>query len=57
MGIEKDIQQMKFRNAYQKAVINLIYTSNWMREKTTSILEKGRYHPATIQHTPHTQRQ
>ncbi len=40
MGIEKDIQQMKFRNEYQKAVINLIYTSNWMREKTTGILEE-----------------
>ena len=26
MGIEKDIQQAKFRNAHQKAGINLIYT-------------------------------
>ena len=40
MGIEKDIQQMKFRNEYQKAVINLIYTSNWMRERTAGILEE-----------------
>lgn len=39
MGIEKDIHQSKFRNEYQKAVVNLIYTFNWMREKTSSILD------------------
>lgn len=39
MGIEQDVQQVNFRNEYQKAVINLIYTYNWMREKTTSILD------------------
>ena len=30
MGIEKDIQQAKFRNAHQKAGINLIYTLAWL---------------------------
>ncbi len=30
MAIEDDIQQTKFRNAYQKAAINLIYTSSWL---------------------------
>lgn len=39
MGIEQDVQQVNFRNEYQKAVINLIYTYNWMREKTSSILD------------------
>ncbi len=39
MGIEKDIQQSKFRNAYQKASINLIYTIGWMRDKTKCIFE------------------
>jgi MarR family transcriptional regulator, 2-MHQ and catechol-resistance regulon repressor len=39
MGIEKDIQQARFRNAHQKAAINLIYTLGWMREKTKSIFE------------------
>jgi DNA-binding MarR family transcriptional regulator len=39
MGIEKDIQQTKFRNAHQKAAVNLIYTLSWMREKTKSIFE------------------
>jgi DNA-binding MarR family transcriptional regulator len=40
MSIEKDIQQEKFRNAYQKAGINLIYTLNWVREKTKSIFDQ-----------------
>lgn len=39
MGIEKDIQQSRFRNAHQKAAINLIYTLSWMRDKTKSIFE------------------
>ncbi|MBL7732941.1 MAG: MarR family transcriptional regulator [Chitinophagaceae bacterium] len=39
MGIEKDIQQDKFRNAYQKAAINLIFTLGWMREKTKPIFD------------------
>jgi DNA-binding MarR family transcriptional regulator len=39
MGIDKDIQQTKFRNAHQKAAINLIYTMGWMRERTKSIFE------------------
>jgi len=33
MGIEKDINQQSFRNDYQKAAINLIYTYNWLNEK------------------------
>ena len=39
MGIEKDIQQAKFRNAHQKAAINLIYTLSWMKDKTKCIFE------------------
>lgn len=39
MGIEKDIQQAKFRNAHQKASINLIYTLSWMKDKLKSIFE------------------
>ena len=39
MGIEKDIQQARFRNPYQKAAINLIYTLGWMREKTKSVFD------------------
>ncbi len=39
MGIDKDIQQLTFRNSHQKAAINLIYTLGWMREKTNLIFE------------------
>lgn len=34
MSLEQEINQTKFRNVYQKAMINLIYTFNWMSEKT-----------------------
>lgn len=37
MGIDLDIQQPKFRNEYQKASINLIYTVNWMTEKSKEV--------------------
>ena len=33
MSLEKDINQNKFRNEHQKAIINLIYTYNWMSER------------------------
>jgi len=33
MKIEDEIQQSTFRNAYQKAVINLLFTSGWMTNK------------------------
>ena len=39
MGIDQDIQQSKFRNAHQKAGINLIYTLAWMRDKTKAIFD------------------
>lgn len=39
MGIEKDIQQAKFRNPHQKAGINLIYTVAWLRDKSKSIFD------------------
>ena len=31
--IEEEIQQQKFTSVHQKAVINLIYTSNWLQNK------------------------
>ena len=39
MSIEKDIRQDKFRNVYQKASINLIYTVGWMRERTRQFFD------------------
>jgi DNA-binding MarR family transcriptional regulator len=33
MKIEQVIKQEKFKDLYEKVVVNLIYTSNWMRDK------------------------
>ena len=41
MSIDKDINQKKFRNEHQRAIINLIYTYNWITEQSKVILEKG----------------
>ncbi|MGG9970698.1 MarR family winged helix-turn-helix transcriptional regulator [Ferruginibacter sp. SUN002] len=40
MSIEKDINQSKFRSEYQKAVINLIYTYNWLANQHKPFFEK-----------------
>ncbi|MBS1497462.1 MAG: MarR family transcriptional regulator [Bacteroidetes bacterium] len=40
MGIENDINQSGFRNEFQKAEINLIYTFNWINEKMKCILDR-----------------
>lgn len=41
MGIEKDINQYQFRNDYQKAEVNLIYTCNWINEKIKQIIDEA----------------
>ena len=40
MGLQKEINQSKFRNEHQKAIINLIYTYNWMSEKLKDFFER-----------------
>lgn len=40
MSLEKDINQKEFRNEYQKGIINLIYTYNWMNERMKSFFDK-----------------
>jgi len=40
MSIEKDINQQKFKNEYQKAMVNMIFTCNWMSEKLKYIFDK-----------------
>jgi DNA-binding MarR family transcriptional regulator len=40
MGIEKDIQQQIFRNEYQKACVNIIFSANWLHEKINVFLEE-----------------
>ena len=39
MRIEEEIQQAKFKNARQKAMINLIYTSNWLQSRHQDLLK------------------
>ncbi len=41
MGIEQDIQQTKFRNDYQKGLVNLIYTHGFITEKLKGIFTKS----------------
>lgn len=41
MSIEEDIQQKSFRSEYQKVVVNLIYTYNWVTERIRTILAHG----------------
>ena len=43
MTLEKDINQQVFRSEYQKAIINLIFTFNWVNEKIN-----GRFEPFDI---------
>jgi DNA-binding MarR family transcriptional regulator len=40
MSLEKDINQTKFDNEHQKAMLNIIYTCNWINEKLKSFLDK-----------------
>ncbi len=38
MGIDKDIQQVNFKNAKQKAMINLLFSYGWVLEKIKNFL-------------------
>lgn len=40
MGLENDIKQKHFRNEWQKAMINLTYTHNWLSEKFKTFLDR-----------------
>ena len=40
MSIETDIKQKKFRNPYQRLLLNLIYTSNWLGHRQIEILRE-----------------
>lgn len=42
MSIEKDIKQItRFRNEWQKASVNLLFTSNWVLEKLKQHFDRG----------------
>lgn len=40
MNLEEAIQQKKFAHEWQKATINVIYTSNWLEERIKKTLKK-----------------
>ncbi|UEG50646.1 MarR family transcriptional regulator [Ferruginibacter lapsinanis] len=40
MSIETDIKQSKFRNEYQKVIINILFTYNWLANQHKPIFEK-----------------
>ncbi len=40
MGIEQDIQQSYFRNNFQKAAVNLLFTSGWLRDRMKVLFDK-----------------
>jgi DNA-binding MarR family transcriptional regulator len=39
MSIETDIKQKKFRNAYQRLALNLVYTTNWLEYKQLEVFK------------------
>lgn len=41
MELEKEINQRKFRNEYQKSALNLIYTYNWLRERINKVFDES----------------
>jgi len=40
VGIEQDIQQSYFRNSFQKAAVNLLFTSGWLRDRMKNLFDK-----------------
>ena len=39
MKLEDEIKQSKFESNYQKAVINIIYTANWIRDRQMEVFK------------------
>ena len=39
MKIEEEIKQTKFKNPHQKAVLNLLFTANWIQNKQRELFE------------------
>jgi DNA-binding MarR family transcriptional regulator len=40
MSLEADIQQQSFRNEYQKAILNILYTQNYLVSRMTEVFKK-----------------
>jgi DNA-binding MarR family transcriptional regulator len=41
MSIDQDIKQGSFKSEYQKVMINLIFTHNWITEQLKNLLEEA----------------
>jgi len=39
MGLEQDIKQKKFKDEFSKAIINLIFTNNWLSERQNKVFK------------------
>jgi DNA-binding MarR family transcriptional regulator len=39
MSLEKDIHQARFRNDFQKVVVNVLYTASWVQEQMKNFLK------------------
>jgi DNA-binding MarR family transcriptional regulator len=39
MSLEKEIKQSKFNNEYQKVMVNIIFTANWMNEQLKAFFD------------------
>ena len=42
MGLQEDIKQTKFRNDYQKAAINILFTHGWLAQRIKLFLKNHR---------------
>lgn len=45
MSLETDIRQSVFRNEYQKGLINIIYTCNWLMESQKILFDQEQITP------------
>ena len=41
MSLDKDIRSSRFRNDYHKAIVNIVYTNNWIMERNKEVFERG----------------
>lgn len=39
MKFEEEIKQSKFKSSREKAIVNILYTGNWLRDNTEGILK------------------
>lgn len=39
MGLSEDIKQKSFKNEFNKAIVNILFTNNWIHEKQLSLFK------------------